>query len=151
MPRLAFVEWPDGLEPAAPAWRSIAAQVRAESPDVLVTNEMLFGAWLPVGLEFDAAAAAAWVDLHQLGLDALNNLGLSAIISSRPFFTPRRLANEAFALEGGEYRRLHHKHFFPAEAGWQEAAWFEPSLPDFEVHSVAGMKVGVLLCTGPHV
>lgn len=147
MPSVAFVEWPDGLEPASEQWRVIEAKVRSESPEVLVTNEMPFGAWVPVTAKYDATVAAAWVDLHERGLDALNNLGVSAIISSRPVFAARKLANEAFALEAGEYRRLHCKQFFPAEAGWQEACWFEPSLAGFGVHYVGGIRIGVLLCT----
>ena len=147
MPRVAFVEWPDGLEAGSGEWRAIQTKVRSESPEVLVTNEMPFGAWLPVTAKYDGTAAAAWVEVHERGLDALNNLGVSAIISSRPVFAARKLANEAFALESGEYRRLHCKQFFPAEAGWQEASWFEPSLAGFDVHYIGGVKIGVLLCT----
>jgi N-carbamoylputrescine amidase len=147
MPRVAFVEWPDGLEPASGEWRSIEALVRSESPDILVTNEMPFGAWCPITAKYDAAAASTWVDLHERGLDALKLLGVPAVISSRPVFAGKRLANEAFVLEGGEYRRLHHKQFFPAEQGWQEAAWFQPSRAGFDVHCVGGLAIGVLLCT----
>jgi N-carbamoylputrescine amidase len=147
MPRVAFVEWPDGLEPASDEWRSIGAEVQSASPDVLVTNEMPFGSWLPVTARYDRTAAAAWVDLHSRGVDALNGLGVAAVISSRPVFAGRKLSNEAFALEGGEYSRLHHKHFLPAEAGWQEASWFERSPACFKVHFFGGMKIGVLLCT----
>jgi N-carbamoylputrescine amidase len=55
--------------------------------------------------------------------------------------------NEAVALEQGVLRPLHRKQFFPNEDGWYEANWFAADASGFAVHEVAGLKIGVLLCT----
>lgn len=143
----AFVEWPEGLEPHGPAWDAVRRQVEVARPDILVTNEMPFGPWLASDGLFDADAAARNVALHEDGLEALRGLGVPAIISSRPVWQRDRLANEAFVIEAGDINILHRKQFFPEEPGWYEASWFQGDTSGFAVHEVAGLKVGVLLCT----
>ncbi|MUO85256.1 carbon-nitrogen hydrolase family protein [Agrobacterium vitis] len=140
------VEWPDGLVVGTEQWCTCADAVSRVAPDILITNEMPFGAWLPKALPYDHARAEAWAELHAQSLAALGELA-PAVISSRPVVHGGRLANEAFALEAGVYRVLHHKHLFPAEEGWQEDGWFAPAIPGFDTHVIAGLTVGVLLCT----
>ena len=140
------VEWPDGLLVDNAQWRGCADAVRRLAPDILITNEMPFGAWLPKTLPYNPTRAEAWADLHAQSLPALGELA-PAVISSRPVVHRGRLANEAFVLENGVYRILHHKHLFPAEEGWQEDGWFAPEIPGFDTHVIAGLTVGVLLCT----
>lgn len=148
MVRVWAVEWPEGLQPEGENWHT-AVQVPFQSKggDILVTNEMPFGFWQPVGRMFSVERARDWVNLHERGLDALAKLPVAAIISSRPKLSGDKLVNEAFALVDGRYVILHHKHYFPAENGWQERAWFETAREGFDVVSIAGIKIGVLLCT----
>lgn len=147
MTKIAYVEWPDGLSPSHAGWADIALSVHDAGADILVTNEMPFGAWRPTGSQFDVDEAAAWAREHEEAVAALADLHVSAIISSRPVLTGKRLVNEAFALVGGEYKALHQKHFFPEEPGWHEATWFACAQPGFDVHDILGVKVGLLLCT----
>ncbi len=147
MTRVTFVQWPDGLEPRGPAFEQIRRQLDAANTDILVTNEMPFGAWAPTEVSYNATTASEWVEIHERGLDALRQLPVSSIVSSRPVLAGDRLANEAFAIENGQYRPLHHKQLFPAESGWQEAAWFRPATQGFSVHNIGGLDIGVLLCT----
>lgn len=147
MTKVAIVEWPDGLLPGGAEWETIRREISGAGADLLVTNEMPFGSWLPKAKGFDRDAAARWVDLHEEGLQSLQQLEVPAIISSRPVMGGERLANEAFALEDGRYTPLHHKHLFPAEPGWEEADWFRPYVPGFDATLVGGLRVGVLLCT----
>lgn len=141
------VEWPDGLLPAGSNWELIVEAVRREKPDLLVTNEMPFGNWAPALQTFDHAVARDWIGLHEQGLEALARLEAGAIISTRPMAFSSRLANEAFCLEGTTYRALHRKHLFPQEEGWHEANWFAAQAPTFPLHDIAGLRVGVLICT----
>ncbi|MDG1707398.1 MAG: carbon-nitrogen hydrolase family protein [Emcibacteraceae bacterium] len=147
MTKAAYVEWPDGLIIGSPEWQSIENQIDGSDMDILVTNEMPFGAWRPINSDFILSDAQSWADENEAALDALAKLNVKAVISSRPIVQQGKLVNEAFALENGNYTILHHKHFFPAEQGWHEAAWFHPTMPGFDVHEVAGVKVGVQLCT----
>ncbi len=149
--KISFVQWPTRLLAGDAAWQSIAAQVHLAKPDVLITNEMPFGAWLASSAQWDAALAAASVQAHEEGLRALHDLGLDWVLSSRPVPVNTShgpsLANEAFALHAGAYRALHHKHYFPSEPGWQEADWFSCAHAGFEVAQCGPLRVGVLLCT----
>lgn len=147
MTTCAFVEWPEGLEPAGARWDALRRQVEAAGPDLLVTNEMPFGPWLAASDRFDPVAAQRSVSLHERGIEALAAIGVPAVISSRPVLAGGGLANEAFALAGGRITPLHRKQYFPEEPGWSEATWFRGDDSGFAVHDVAGLRVGTLLCT----
>ncbi|WP_027684232.1 carbon-nitrogen hydrolase family protein [Rhizobium leguminosarum] len=141
------VEWPDGLLPVGADWEKVTGALAATRNDIVVTNEMPFGWWLPTRLPFDGHKAKEWAGQHERGLEALATLPVRAIVSSRPIVVDGKLVNEAFAMIGGRYRFLHQKHFFPSENGWQESGWFHTQRPGFEVHDIAGLSIGVLLCT----
>jgi N-carbamoylputrescine amidase len=145
--KIAFAQWPEGLEPGDENWQTISQLVASDKPDILVTNEMPFGPWLAEANEFSHDRAQASVALHERGVDALRALAVPIVISSRPVDAGDRLANEAFVLEGSEYRFLHQKHYFPNEQGFFEAAWFETSTPGFQVIDVKGIRIAALLCT----
>lgn len=143
----AFVEWPEGLDVAGREWGVIRRSVDAARPDLLVTNELPFGPWLAGADALDVSAARRSVELHEHGLGALAALGVPAVISSRPVWTGEKLANEAFVLERGRAVALHAKHMLPEEPGWREATWYEAGTGGFAARTVAGLRVGVLLCT----
>ncbi|MEO9337957.1 carbon-nitrogen hydrolase family protein [Mesorhizobium sp. SB112] len=143
----AFVEWPEDLRPSGPVWDSIRHSLDKAAPDLLVTNELPFGRWIASAEKFDAEAARKSMDAHDEGIIALRSLGIGAVISSRPVLSGDRLANEAFVLEHEQIRALHRKQLFPNEEGWYEARWYEGDENGFEIHEIAGLKVGILLCT----
>jgi N-carbamoylputrescine amidase len=145
--KIAYVQWPDGLATEGRLWEGIRRNVDAARADILVTNEMPFGKWLPERAEYDEDAALRWVDLHEKALAALRTLQVASIISSRPVAFAGRLANEAFVLEHDCYRFIHHKQFFPQEPGFFEESWFDRGREGFEIVSVGDVRVGVLLCT----
>ncbi|AYD62697.1 carbon-nitrogen hydrolase family protein [Achromobacter sp. B7] len=145
--RICMMEGPVDLMPDSATWAGIAERVAELAPDLLVTNEMPFGPWLAASAAYDAARAAESVRLHEAGLTALAALQVPAVVSSRPVPAGDRLANEAFALQGGRYTALHHKQFFPEEPGFFEATWFRPAMDGFQVFEVGGIRLGVQLCT----
>lgn len=145
--RVSFAQWPEGLRPGDANWEEIVRLLGEDKPDILLTNEMPFGAWVSEADTYDHQLAQMTIADHERGLDALKDLQLPAIISSRPVSAHDRLANEAFALIHGEYQFLHQKHFFPNEPGFYEAAWFVTAKPGFNVIDVNGVKVAALLCT----
>jgi len=147
MTACAFLEWPDGLEPSGARWSAVRSAIDSSRPDILVTNEMPFGAWLASANLLDPPAAQRSVEIHERAIDALTALGVPAVISSRPVWSGDRLLNEAFVLERGHPTTLHRKQLFPDEPGWYEANWFRPGDGDFTVHEIAGVRTGVLLCT----
>ncbi len=104
MKRIGFVEWPDGLLPEGAAWDRIASDLDEARPDVLVTNELPFGEWIASTPIFDAAAAAASVEVHRRGVEALLlGLGIATIVSSRPVWerrSPRQRSHRHRARPG---------------------------------------------------
>jgi N-carbamoylputrescine amidase len=145
--RVAIVEWPEGLVPNGEVWSRTVAEVIAAEPDLLITNELPFGPWIAASASFNNAIAEASVAIHERGMAALARLGIPAILSSRAVWENGRLANEAVAIEAGTVRGIHRKQYFPAEPGWYEATWYGTRDRDFTVASLAGVTVGVLLCT----
>jgi N-carbamoylputrescine amidase len=144
--RIAFVEWPEALSTGT-QWSEIKNSVAAARPDLLVTNEMPFGPWIAEGAAFADETAHKTIRAHEEGLAGLIDLDLPAIISSRPVWNGKRLANEAFVLENGAVRPLHRKQYFPNEPGWFETEWYAGDESGFRMADVHGIKVGVLLCT----
>jgi N-carbamoylputrescine amidase len=145
--RVAFVEWPEALSTTGAEWDELKDSVNAVRADVLVTNELPFGPWLADGAVFSEDEARLSLRAHEMGLEGLNDLALPAVISSRPVWNGKRLANEAFVLENGAVRPLHRKQYFPNEPGWFESEWYSGDGSGFGVAEIQGIKVGVLLCT----
>lgn len=145
--RIAFVEWPEALSTDTDAWLAVEESVAIARPDILVTNELPFGPWLADGDAFSEKEAQFSIHAHDQGLEALIHLALPAVISSRPVWNGRRLANEAFVLRDGVARPLHRKQYFPNEPGWFETEWYAGDQSGFQVTEILGVKVGVLLCT----
>ncbi|MFC7518534.1 carbon-nitrogen hydrolase family protein [Herbaspirillum sp. GCM10030257] len=144
---VGFVQWPENLQVNSEAWDRIAVDVSTARPDVLITNEMPFGPWIACTPDFDRSVAEKSILAHIEGIEALSELNLPLIISSRPVWAGDRLANEAFMVQGTSYSRLHQKHFFPQELGWHEASWFRTEHEGFDTVQASGATLGVLLCT----
>ena len=145
--KIAFVEWPENLSTGDPQWVELRDSVTAVHPDILVTNELPFGPWLADGAVFSENEAHLSFRAHEKGLEGLIDLALPAVISSRPVWNGKRLANEAFVLENGVARLLHRKQYFPNEPGWFESEWYAGDDSGFDVAEMLGIRVGVLLCT----
>ena len=145
--RIAFVEWPEALSTGDTQWSELKKSVTAARPDILITNELPFGPWLADSALFSEDEAQHSIRAHQKGLEGLIDLDLPVVISSRPVWNGKRLANEAFVLENRAVRPLHRKQYFPNEPGWFEREWYAGDDSGFGVAEMLGIKVGVLLCT----
>lgn len=145
--QIAFVEWPEALSTQDAQWNEIKDSITAAKPDLLITNELPFGPWIAEGPAFSEHEANLTLQAHDRGLEALAELNLPSVISSRPVWNGKRLANEAFVLEKGSSRPLHRKQYFPNEPGWFESEWYAGDSSGFELATILGIKVGVLLCT----
>jgi N-carbamoylputrescine amidase len=145
--RVAFVEWPEALSTTDSQWDELKESVNAVRADLLITNELPFGPWLADSAAFSKDEAHLSLRAHEEGLEGLIDLALPAVISSRPVWNGKRLANEAFVLENGAVRPLHRKQYFPNEPGWFESEWYSGDDSGFSLTEILGIQVGVLLCT----
>jgi N-carbamoylputrescine amidase len=145
--RIAFVEWPEALSASSGQWEELKDSVAAAHPDIFLTNELPFGPWLAEAAAFSEDDAQRSLQAHEEGLEKLIDLRLPAVISTRPVWNGKRLANEAFVLENGVVRPLHRKQYFPNEPGWFESEWYAGDASGFRIAEILGIKVGVLVCT----
>jgi N-carbamoylputrescine amidase len=145
--RVAILEAQNGMVAGSREWCELASRIGDVSPEVLVTNEMPFGPWLAESNRYDQEAATRSVSDGEAGIEALQALKLSVVLSSRPVQAGERLANEAFALVDGTYQRVHHKQYFPDEPCFYERDWFRPELSGFDAVDLGGWSAGFLLCT----
>jgi N-carbamoylputrescine amidase len=143
---IAICQLQDGMAHDSLAWDRFARRVERVRPDVTVLNEMPFGPWAARQAAFDEHLAGESVAAHDAALAALRELP-GAVVSSRPVRSGDKLANEAFLLADQQYRPLHHKQYFPHEAGFFERAWFWAERIGFQPFEYRGIRFGVLLCT----
>lgn len=143
---IAICQLQDGLAHDSPAWDGFAQCVERARPDLTLLNEMPFGPWTARQAAFDAHLADESIRAHESALNALRALPC-AVISSRPVRSGDKLANEAFLLADQHYRPLHHKQYFPHEAGFFEREWFWAERIGFQPFDFRGVRFGVLLCT----
>jgi N-carbamoylputrescine amidase len=144
--KVAICELPNGLVVGDRAWIELKLGLARQSVDLLLLNEMPFGAWLAAAETYDPAAAARSVETHEAALAAIRDMPC-AVLGSRPVPGPDKLSNEAFLVAHGSYRCVHHKHYFPQEPGFCERTWFAPQRQGFDVVEHAGLRIGVLVCT----
>lgn len=145
--RIGFVEWPESLTADSAQWGELESSVTTVRPDVLVINELPFGPWIAEAAVFSEKEARLSIGAHEAGLEKLIGLRIPAVISTRPVWNGKRLANEAFVLEKGVVRPLHRKKYFPSEPGWFETEWYVGDHSGFQVAEILGIKIGVLICT----
>lgn len=145
--RVTICELPDDRAAFDDAWVSLVEHARLERSELVVLPEMPFAPWLASSPHFDSAAWDAAVRSHEAWLCRLRELAPAAVVSSQPVTRGSRRLNEGFAVEAGIVRSVHDKRFLPDEEGYWEARWYEPGDDSFEVISVAGATVGMLICT----
>ena len=143
---IAICQLPDGLAHDSLAWTRFVRRIERAQPDIVLLNEMPFGPWTSRHAHFDEYLAAESIEAHTQAMTALRELP-ATVIGSRPVRSHDRLANEGFVLADGKYRPVHHKQYFPQEAGFYESTWFAAGRAGFETFDVGGVRFGMLLCT----
>ncbi|EPJ53661.1 MAG: putative hydrolase [Osedax symbiont Rs2] len=145
--KISYLESVEGLSHEGAQWLALKKHINLQNTDLLITNEMPFGDWLAANRDFDAQSAQLSIVAHDRGIQQLQQLDVPIILSSRPVKAAEKLANEAFVLIDGEYHFAHQKHYFPAESGFYENAWFTTAVPGFKVIKTERITVGFMLCT----
>lgn len=146
--RVAVVEADPELLPQTESWEWLTQQITGADVDLLVLNELPFGAWLPEAKSFDEGAFARSIVDHDAGIEALATLGAPAVIGSRIGHWGGRRVNQAFAWTPAEgVKLLHTKQHIPYSPGYWESAWYEPAPGSPAIVDIAGLRVGVLICT----
>lgn len=144
MVRVTCVELPDSLNLVV--WGKLVKHLDSMDSEILLLNEMPASQWIAYRDEYDQSIALEAVSVHEDFLEKVNELGLS-VVSSRPILGENRLYNEAYHVHGYEYTPVHNKHYFPDEACFYEARWFERKNRGFKAFKIGEITAGVMLCT----
>lgn len=147
--RVAVLEADPELTAGSPSWLGIADAVSRLSPALLVLNELPFGRWLASAERFDQRLWDESVRLHDEAVDRLAELGAPAVLGSRPIVTEdgRRInAGFSWTADQGPVIR-HHKRHLPHSPGYHETAWTDRGHGQFVPFTVAGLRVGFMICT----
>jgi N-carbamoylputrescine amidase len=110
--------------------------------------EMPFADWLPAREDVSADDWEAAVEAHARDCARLVELAPAAVIGTRPVVDAGRRLNRGFVVEGrGESSGWRDKYYLPDEPGYWEASWYERGSGDFGARDVAGLRVGLQICT----
>ena len=146
--RVGVCEAAPEMEAGSGDWGRLTERVREAGLDVFLINEMPFGRWLSAGESFDEAAWRKCLEVHEEGVERLDELGVKVVLGSRARELNERRVNEAFVWTPSDgYRAVHTKQYFPDEEGYYEARWFHAGERHFRVAQAGPIRVGFLICT----
>ena len=117
--------------------------------DLVLLPEMPFSAWLAAEREPDADRWRAAVAEHDAAIARLGELGVGAVITSRPTVEPggtRRNAAVLWTPATGAVR-VRDKRHLPDEPGFWEASWYDRGEPSTATCRVGEARVAVPVCT----
>ena len=147
--RVAVGEMDPTLLPGTESWAGLVADLDRVKPDIFLLNELPFGPWLSAGPSFDHALWKQSVADHEVGVAALDELGVGVILGSRSVERRGRRCNEGFVwtLQEG-VQAAHTKRYIPnTPPSYCETVWYERGDLQFEIVQAGPLRVGFLICT----
>ena len=148
MLRVTVCELPDDRGSFETAWTRLAAHARQHQSELVLLPEMPFATWLAASPTYNASAWDAAVREHDHWLSRLVELAPAAVIGSRPVTRNGVRLNEGFIWAAATgYAAVHDKRFLPDEDGYWEAKWYAPGEDRFDLATIAGARIGMLICT----
>lgn len=129
-------------------WLGLCRHVREQHSELVLLPELPFAPWFALERLFDAAKWEQVMMAHREWDGRLGELAPSSIIATRPIERSGSRYNEAYAVEAGGARTpVHDKRYLPDEPGFYEASWDERGDGVFAPATVAGARVGMLICS----
>jgi len=130
-------------------WNKLKIHVKQNKSDLLLLPELPFGKWIATEEKVNHGTQMLSVQKHEKWMPEIEQLQAKYVVYSKPVIEGHKFFNTAFVYEKGlGHRKIHTKTFFPEEPYFWEETWFDrEEVPSFEVLELAGLKIGVLLCT----
>ena len=148
MIRVSVAELPDDRDRFALAWDALLQHVDFADSDLVVLPEMPASAWFGTTPQFDQATWDRVVADHDAMVARLNQFGRAVVVGSRAATIDGTRRNLAFVWsdETGLID-LHAKSILPEDPGFHEQSWYEAGPIAHRVTAIAGIRLGVLLCS----
>jgi N-carbamoylputrescine amidase len=146
--RITVCELPH--EPAAlqAAWAGLCEHTARHASELVLLPECAF---VPALWGLDAFDCGRWehaLDLSEVWLGRLHELGAEYVVGTRPIDVEGRPFNQGYIwLPACDVVPLRRKYFLPDEAGSWEARWFDPGDPTFPAFRAGALSFGLNICT----
>jgi N-carbamoylputrescine amidase len=128
-------------------WSALCAHARRERSELVLLPEMPFGRWFAVTRPFEGRRWREAIDAHRQSEPRLAELGVPAVIYTRPTERFDRRLNEANVVTAEGSRPVHDKRYLPDEEGYWEASWYEAGDGVFDSFVIGSATLGAQICT----
>ncbi|MCF6262647.1 MAG: carbon-nitrogen hydrolase family protein [Xanthomonadales bacterium] len=146
--RIAVAENAPDLMPGTSDWERLVKELQSINADIFVFNELPFGDWIASEMEFDEDIFNAAVAAHDTAIEALGTLGVPNILGSRITVQGGVRVNSGFLwTKANGLKDFYTKQHVPFSPGYWESSWYEPGPRTNPIIEVAGLKIGMLICT----
>ena len=130
------------------AWDGFIKQIETERSDLVVLPEMALYEWLAGTRDVEIERWKSAVKAHDYWISRFAELPVPTVVGSRPVVRNGKRYNEGFVWHHDiGYRAVHTKYYLPDEEGFWEASWYQRGERSFVVASVAGINIGMMICT----
>ena len=128
---------------------ALSTYIKDSRTDFLLLPEMCFSEWLAADPEPDADRWHGAVADHARYISELEQLGVQAVMSTRPIVREHgSFRNEAYLWtpESGP-RSVHEKYYLPDEVCYWENTRYDRGERRFDLCRALGLRIGVQICT----
>ncbi|WP_419905610.1 carbon-nitrogen hydrolase family protein [Kiloniella sp.] len=140
-----FDNRPDHLESS---FQSLIKHVKATQSEFVLVPEMSFSSWLAASDKPTDEAWRAAVEAHCGMISRLGELGVEAVMGTRPVVDQGSRRNRAYLwTEGQELAEFHDKWNLPDEEDYWEATWYDRGDKLFTTNRYKDIRIGVTICT----
>ncbi len=146
--RVTVCQFDNRSEVIEDSWRQLAEYLSSVDTDFLLMPEMPFHDWLAASNKPSVKAWHKGMAAHNARIARLTELGVPAVMFTRPQIVNSSLRNMATLWTEGEgTTEFHSKWNLPDEESYWEATWYDRGDPTFDLARIGTTRIGVQICT----
>ena len=137
----------NGGEHFAADWAQLQEHVHTRHSDMVLLPEMPFAPWFPTARQFDAGIWYQAITAHDAWQARLCDLAPAIVLGTRPIDFGNNRYNAGFWWNQDQsiVETVHLKSRLSIDEGSWEPNWYEMAAPDFDVTTVGGVCIGMLI------
>jgi N-carbamoylputrescine amidase len=146
--RLTVCELSDDPAAFREDWTRLIEHVQNHRSDLVLLPELPACPWFAYQADFDEQLWQQVMRIHEIFINELPALAPATVLGTRPHQIGAQRLNQAFVWNkqrGCQVARA--KAYFPDEAGFYEAKWFDAPVRHFAPFVLNEIKLGFLICT----
>lgn len=129
-------------------WEGLVEHTHEHAPDLVLLPELPFCTWIASKDHVDHTLKKHSMEAHDYWETRLKDLKAPMVVFSRPTVSNGLFHNTTMLWDNttGQHK-VHSKYFFPEEEHFWEETWYDREPKSFELLSINGLNIGVLMCT----